>query len=285
MENNQTTSANKAPQKPNSKKGLIIGLSIGGGVLFALIITLIVLAATVWSGPSKTDYRAAAQTMRSLAGSYNSANTSLKSYASGLMYGYSSASSKDQFVKAFDKYKEDAQGLEGMKALGDDEVKKAYDAFKAKNEKFVTYVDTVTGSLDEMGEVVGKCKASNYSSSVYAGVSNPDEVIKRFDKAISPCKTALKNLEGARNQIMKKFASDMSSSIVKMRGVLADMVKAAKARNISKVYSLQSGLLKEANALRSSSANFAQDFRQDTEANEVKDELNALGRLISEKAQ
>lgn len=291
MENNQSTSTNEAPQnapapqKQGSKKGLIIGLSVGGAVLLALIVTLIVLAVTVWSGPSKTDYRSATQTMRNLTGSYNSANSSLKLYANGLTYGYATSSSKDRFTEAFEKYKADAQGLEDMKVLKDDEVKKAYDAFKTKNEKFVAYVDDMTSSLDEMGEVANKCKSSNYSSSMYSGVSDPDEILKRFDKAIDPCKTALKNLESAKNQVLAKFAKDMSSSIVKMRGILADMVKAAKARNVSKVYSLQSSLIKETTALRTVSTNFSQDFREETEANEVKDELNALSQLISEKAQ
>lgn len=271
-----------APVQKKSNKNLIIGLVVGGVVLLAIIVTLIVLALTVWSGPSKQDYRDAASAMQKLRTDYTSASSNFSSYASSATYGYDSSSYKEQFNKSFDSYKADVAGLKDLKALKDKDVKKAYDEFVAQNEKFVSFADSVNSSMDQISGVVKDCGSVDTSS--ISSVKSVDEIVPRYDEAVAPCLSAVKKLETASNTTISTFAKKIEKAYNDMRSVMVQLVAAAKSKDSTKLSSLESDLYDKVDDIRTASSDFASQFKKEGDQVEVKDQLNALGKLVTDKA-
>lgn len=266
----------------SSNKGLVIGLGIGGGVLFLILVTLLILFLTVWSGPSRADYKKAHDAMQEVSTNYNSARSTIISISSGMAYGTVSDSTIDRFNDNFTKYKASVAELKDLKALKDEDVKKTYDAYIAQNEKFTSYVDGLIGSVKAMSAAAEECGSLSSASSALGDDLNT--MLSKYDELVKECNASVTKLETSKNTAIVQFAKDYNTSMTEMRTALAGMIDAAKAQDMSKVSAAQSKLTTAAGKLSTIGTDFSSKMSDQGDEAEVKDELNALGELITDKA-
>lgn len=279
-----------APVGPKkSKTGLIIGL-VSGGVLLIAGITVLVLFLTVWSHPSQADYEEADDAMSDVRSSYEDSSKEFASFSRvspsrssqfsrpGSTDTSSSSSSRDALNKALDKYKEDVESLESLKAMSDKDVKDAYDTFKEKNDKFLKYVDDLSGAVEAN-------KACSSVGTFRPTGSDADAIVEQYDEAMRPCNEAIEKLKDADNEDVARYANDLSGGIEKMRSALDAVVKAAEAKDRSALMQAQRQLNEGATEARNADRTANSSFRKANKEASVKDELQKLRDVIHDKAK
>ncbi len=294
--NTPTTSAPKAPvpaklppqDQPNPddpSKKVIVGLGIGLGIVFLLIVGLILAGVVFWSGGvSKNDYRKAATAVTSVRSSYSSMRLNLSLYGNGIGGYNSSRSSVERFNTSFGRYKAQAKELGELKALKDDEVKRAYDNFKTKNDLFLAQIDKLLPSIEVLNDAHDKCQSSNFSSSIYSSsFRGAAEDVTRFDRAVQPCQAALTRLKDADSKTFGEAVDKASASITKMRSILVQMTAASKADDRTKYYTLQSDMIRAYSDVRSANSAIDTAFRQQLKQSDVEGALGLLHRVVATK--
>lgn len=130
---------------PMPKKGLSKGVLwgiIGGAVGLVLLIVGLVLALTVFGGPSKTDFSKAGDKVSEANSAYNSISVDAYDLTASSSTDTSRKNAKESMQANVDKFNtafEEAGKLKGI--TGDKEVKAKYDAVEAKRATFNDSVD------------------------------------------------------------------------------------------------------------------------------------------------
>lgn len=269
-----------APGSRNNKKTALIASIVGGVVAIGVIVLVLML--TVFAGPSKADYKKAYDVMQKVRSGYTQSGSEMSTLASGMLRGNVSDSAKQEFTDEFNNYKNAVGELKDLKALKDKDVKQAYDAFTTKNDKFVTYAEGLVASMDSLAETADNCKQSKFSGAISS--NDPDTILSQFKRAAQPCFDAINKLKGSKNQMIANYAQEMDNSYKKMVNVLEQMVAAAKAQDGAKARSLYSELSSIASDATRKANSFSSDFREEVQKVDVKDELNDLGKIVTDKA-
>ncbi|MFZ1812212.1 MAG: hypothetical protein WAU02_01635 [Candidatus Saccharimonadales bacterium] len=265
-----------SPASPSSKKlPLIIGAVVGVVALVGVVLYL-----TMFSGPSKQDYQQAKTYMEDIHTKYSK----LGSEVSNLMdvSGSSSSTAGPETVQtALMDYQAATMKIKSSKVYRDGDVKKAYDTFMNKNDKFIAFMDQFIDSTDALTTTSNECSRVDTST---LSKSTPDTMLQYYDESVSGCTDSLKTLAKVPNAQMAAFGASMSTHYADLRAVVADMVTAAKAKNATGLSSAQSKFGTVLSDIRTTSQKFQTDLGKAMDEIDVKDAANDLIDVLNKKA-
>lgn len=209
--------------------------------------------------------------------SYRSLSTEGCNLVRAMNSGNTDSVNIDDMKSSLDSYKTSVDELSGMKALRDEEVKEKYDTFAEQNEKFVGFMDGFVNSGDTVLQVGEECSASKVNGILRAGY---DKVGDTYSEEIGPCLTALKTLSESDNESLAALGTEMGKAYEGLKDPMKQLQAAYIARDSSKIMSVARDVRDQASEA-TDSLKKTQDGLQDLEVN---DQLNDLGRLVTDKA-
>ena len=250
------------PQGPAKKKGMSKGMLwgiIGGSIAFILLVVGIVLAVILLSGPSKEDYKEAHDKVTKVRGTYLRVGSAFRMVS----YGTSTAST-DKIKESVEEYKKSVDDLKDMKALRDKDVKQKYDDFIKQNNEFTTMVGDLADASDELLETTKNCRAA---TTFPRFSSDRSKLLENYDKTVSSCVSAVKKLADAFDE---------------QRSIVEEMQKAHDAGDASGLSAAASKLYRQLTKFKAGDA--PKKLNEAFQKAEVNSQLNALGRVLTEKA-
>lgn len=268
----------QAPYPHSSNKtGLIVGiiagvLVIGGVVALILMLTM--------GGISKKDYENYAKSVDTVRDEYKAASSDVTPYLSAILSGGTSRTTTEEVKELMSKYKTASEDLSKEKALKDEDIKKAYDAFTKKNDQFMKFVDSIVATKEQFSEANDKCGADRASG---ISTATPDALVSTYDAALGPCVTALDELAKVENKEIAEYAKKMAAVYREQRTLMVQLADAGKSGDAAAVSAARSKVSTQASKFNTVAREFSTSFRETTKNNEVKDELNALIKLANEK--
>ena len=275
-----TGTSYQMPPKKKLSKGALWGI-IGGAIAFILIIVAVVLAVIFLGGPSKADYAEARTQMNEVRSKYNSLSLKSRSSSRQLSYRNSSSTADNDLKDALDEYKKAVADLENLKALKDKEVKEKYDAYIKQNEIFVAWIDGIIGSSDTLKKAGESCSSSAANQVLRSDFSN---IGNAYRSAIGPCKDDLKELSKSKNTVLAAYGKKLLSVYEEQQKMIEDLQAAYIAKDQSEFNRISGEIGKQASEFSGISAEFSKSLSDKAEDAEVKDELNDLGKLVTDKA-
>lgn len=266
------------PKKSN--KGLI-GLLVGLGVLGLLaIIALVSYFAFFYISPA--DYRQAGEQTNTVIDNYNKASDASTAY----MDAVESPLSTDAMIKeketayhtAYNAYLESVKKLSSERAMRNDKVKAAYDAFAAKNKSFTDNNATIEQAIPTLRQIAVNCDEQKIGE---MDTNDLGQLVAQYDKAVGPCVTSMKSLASATNVDAAKIGKKASTYFDEMRVHIVNMEAAYKANDRTKFENEYNAFLAKADA-------FDQDtdvasIQKHQDSLEPSDELNNLATVISKQ--
>lgn len=183
------------PPKKGLSKGALWGI-VGGSIGLVLLIVGVVLAVVLLGGPSKADYEEAAKLMRDLD-------------TSDIMNLNNAGSDADSIKKAIDnglaKVDDHHAKLKDTKAMRDQEVKKAFDAYISEYDQAKPVLQGMASSLATYQKYGKECSGGSFISTIDKTGQQAGE---EFDKENASCISALEDMSKSSDKEMAKFAKD-----------------------------------------------------------------------------
>lgn len=188
-----------APTPPKKASRLIHVAIIALGV--AIVLAIIGVAVyLVFFYISQTDYKKAEAQTNTVRMSYNRADSASDTYYQTASSDTSTdvviAAKLADYKTAKTDYQSAIDNLSTQRALKNNKVKAAYDAFVAKNRTFMAYNDTVDQTMPTMRKIAINCSASKTSAMQADDLS---KIVSAYDKVMNPCTDAMKELSTSKN--------------------------------------------------------------------------------------
>lgn len=216
------------PQK--SRKGLIIGLSVGGGLLLLAILAVVIYFAVFYV--SKDHYRAAADQAAAAKTSYTKLDSAITAYGDTITDASATDSEvkaeKSDYESAIAAYNNTVKQLSAARAMNDGEAKRLYSAFAAKNREYMDYNDSMAASMPMVRTMAEKCDSDALGD---VDSSKLDQLVTQYDAAIKDCKSAVSELTKAPNSDAAKVGKAVEDALTKMHAAVVDMQAAYKAKD------------------------------------------------------
>lgn len=255
---------------PMPKKGLSKGMLwgiIGGAAGLILLIIGVVLAVTVFGGPSKADYSKAGEKVTEANSAYNDMGTivyDLTSSSSTATSRKNAQDSMNQKLETFNTAITEAGKMKGI--TGDKEVKAKYDAVTAK-------IDTFNNSVDKIIEISDKFIPA------YAEIGDLSSSSTAAE--IASVQTTLENIGTLKDDSTNTF---VTASITYLKA-LAEYKAYRDAYTASGDY--DSNAYTRFSAAYDTFSDAAKDWQSSiekmSEEAELKNELNALATILDTK--
>lgn len=190
-----------APKKGLSK-GALWGI-IGGGVGLVLVIVGVVLALTLFGGPTKADYSKAGDKVSEANSAYNNMSSNAYDLTSSSSTDTSRKNARESMQESADKFNAAFEEAGKMKGIsGDKEVKEKYDAVEAKRTLFNSYLEKLLEISEKFTPVYsdfGNLSSSSTTSQLSAARKSLEDIGTLKDDAtntfIVASITYLKSLE------------------------------------------------------------------------------------------
>ena len=254
-------------------KGMLWGI-IGGSIAFILLVVGIVLAVILLSGPSKEDYKEAHDKVTKVRGTYLRVGSAFRMVS----YGTSTAST-DKIKESVEEYKKSVDDLKDMKALRDKDVKQKYDDFIKQNNEFTTMVGDLADASDELLETTKNCRTA---TTFPRFSSDRSKLLENYDKTVSSCVSAVKKLAKVKSQLLSEEAKRLGDAFDEQRKLVEEMQNAYNSGDSSAISAAASKLYRHLTKFRTSDA--PKKLNEAFQKAEVNSQLNALGRVLTEKA-
>jgi hypothetical protein len=253
------------PQPKKSKLGLILGLSIGGGILIiGIIVTVLLLV--LGGGVSKQDYQEAQDAASDLRTPYSKlTSTYVSSYSTDTQIKNAASTLKDNRAPLNDSLKK----LSEAKAIKNDkEAAELYKKVADEKTKLDTYLDIIT----EAYEVIYPAAKEMTNMSV-TDASGAISALKKYQTELESLKL---------NQKVNKDYMDTINSI------LPEFISAVEAYANMSYSNYDSSLYKKVSDMSSKLTDADTDWRSNIEKlqDDLKfsDALNDLGEYLTDKA-
>lgn len=265
------------PQGPVKKKGMSNGMLwgiIGGSVAFILLVVGIVVAVILLSGPSKEDYKEAHEKVKQVRTSYLKASSDFRLATHGV-----SSVSSDRIKESVENYKKAVDDLKGMKAFRDKDVKQKYDDFINQNNQFTTMADEMADAADELIATTKNCRSG---STLSRFGSDRSKILENYDKTISACVSAVKKLAKVKSKLLSEEAKRLGDAFDEQRKLVEEMQNAYNSGDSSAMSAAANKLYRHLTKFRTSDS--TKKLNEAFQKAEVTSQLNALGRILTEKA-
>lgn len=237
------------PQPVKSKKGLLIGLGVGAGLLVLAGILAVVFLAGGGVGISKKDYQDANMKAEEMAlkGLDSSGDFIIITYVSA----YGTQYTLDDAQKNLDSYKKLLDEVKSMKALNDNDIKAAFGDYKKKADDYIKFADDYLSSAKKVIVALNKCTDDG------ASVSVTGSTVASLGSAVATCKSAMSDGKSVADPDLKKLAEVYYDYMVELESIVGqasvfssnDYSAAATLRN--KMYDAQDSVIATAKDVNS----------------------------------
>lgn len=205
---------------PLAKKGLGRGARWGiiGGLIALVLIAAAVLAFVFLGPPSKADYQQAYDKAKSMTDAYNGLDTSSLSNAT------TTAEVAQKFSALKAQYDKDNAELSGMKALKDNDVKKAFESYI---QKFNATMPVAEASMS----IQVSCSNISTSLSDVSKAKTKTEAENTFDTAMKECMSTLKDASTSSNSDVASYGSSLYEYLTAVRTYYSEAIDAYAAND------------------------------------------------------
>lgn len=257
-------------------------------VLLVAVIVIVALAATALFiylkdfYVSKADYQQFSTQTDTVIARYNTSVTAQGEYFSALRDASASQSSIDKKATsantAYKAYLDAVTQLGQERALKDEQIKKAYDAFAAQQQRYVAGNQEMESTLPVIRAIALKCSDEAVGS---MDTSDLSKLVAAYDKAVTPCVDSMKSLAKSQNADAAEAGKKSLAFFDALRDRVVKMQAAYKADK-------RDTFKKEYEAFIKKTDSFATDTDiskalQYQDAISPADELNDLARVAKER--
>ncbi len=248
-----------------SKKGLIIGLIVGGVVLLAGVVTLLLFL--LLGGVSKQDYSEAQTKAKALGSSYSSVSSVYVS-------GYDTSS---EAAKKLETLKTGLSGIDkNFKELGDakaiEKDQKAADYYKkVSTEKadLETFINAEIEYLDKIFPIVKELESVSYS--------NADQTVS----TLKEYETKLKALD-LKQKVNKDYIGEINTTLPEFISAIEAYVSAVNSGNYDS--SLYNKVSAASTKLTDADSTWKDNIEELYNAVQFSSAVNELGQYLTDKA-
>lgn len=258
---------------PKRRKGLLIGLIVGGAVLVAAAVTLIILALTVWSGPSRGDFEDARAKVGEVRDSYQAAVNALPAASSTL--------SDDAIEGArakFDTYKQQVDDLAKLKVMKEEAVKHAYDQLVDQQKKLTTAVDKQVASINTF-KVLGK----HCQGVTLVHLTGPDMDGTKARQVAAPCLSALNDLSQAKDEMTRKAGQSLTELYETQFKALDERKAALDAGDQARALKVQQELQTKQQRNFMELVSVSKDHSKELEEADTRTQIDALDQVLADR--
>ncbi|HSW90544.1 MAG TPA: hypothetical protein VLF64_00955 [Candidatus Saccharimonadales bacterium] len=210
----QSPIPNLSPNK--SKKTRTVLFVIVGGLLVLGIAVAVVYFAFFYV--SKADYKSAEKQTNTAIAAYHKADDVAEEWSTAAVDTSATdrdiATKKAAYNDANTAYKTTISSLSGMRALKDDKVKSAYDAFVTKNNAAMVNNDSMAEAMPTLRTMVVEC---NNADTTGMDTSDLSTIADSWDRAFTKCTKAIKELSSARNVDVATIGKKLEQYFTEMR--------------------------------------------------------------------
>lgn len=172
--------------RPSGKNPLVI--------ILLSILGLAVVAAAVWYFVfyvSKDDYKTAQSRAEETRSSYDQAKNKMDAYQDALSVANGKSTSgveeaKKAFESSYADYKSKATSMKDLKAMRDAEVKKSYDSFAERHQKFTKANDDLVPLMQDLAKSRETCAESRFNESMSSATAS--NLVTTFDNSFRGCR-------------------------------------------------------------------------------------------------
>ncbi len=227
-----------SPQPAKSKKGLFIGLGVGGGLLAVVIILVLVFMAS--SGITKKDYQDAEEKAGKMAskGIESTGDFISITYVST----YENRYNLDGVQENFDSFKKLFDDVKSMKALNDSEIKAAFDEYKKDADGFIKFAEVYLPSAKKVILAINKCVSDGVST------STTTSSVASLKSAAASCKSAMSEGKTVADPDLKRLAEAYYNYTVELESVISQ-ASVLSSNNYSAATALRNKLYDAEDAL------------------------------------
>lgn len=198
------------PRPSKSKKGLLIGLGVGGGVLVLAIVIAVVLLSN--TGISKKDYQDANMKAADMAsmGLDSSSDFITITYISAFGTQYTLGDAQENL----DSYKKLFEEVKSMKAMSDNDIKAAFSDYKKAADEYIKFAEDYLSSAKKVILALNKCTDDG------ASVSVTGSAVASIKSAVAACKAAMSEGKSVADPDLKKLAEAYYDYMVALEPII-----------------------------------------------------------------
>lgn len=263
--------AQPEPKKKGLSKGAIWGIVLGS-VGLVLVIVGVILALVFLGPPSKADYEKAYDKVSRMKDTYSDMD---------IEDDLEDAKSIEDIDKIVDNvkkiYDKDINELGGMKAMNDQDVKKAFEEYKKRYNDAMPHLRDYLKTTFAVKDISSKCGYKiftiNYSD------KDKSTAQKNFDNKSKDCVKILDSLESTNDENVQKFAKKFKEYVSKFRTYVGDYAD-ARGKND---YAAMSKLKYPSSSEKPSVYDLRNNLSDDLEEYDITDSFNELQKLLKNK--
>lgn len=260
-----------------TSRGLIALLIALGAIGLLAIIGLIIYFTQFYI--SKSDYTHAATQTNTVVSDYNKLSTAVDDYATAAESATTTdsqlAAKKSAYDATYSTYLNNAKSLSNERAMKNDKVKAAYNAFVAKNNAFTQNNDTMSATMATMHKVAVNCDESKVGQ---MDTNDLSKLVSAYDAAVRPCVNSMKELAQSKNSDAAQVGKKAVSYFDEMRTYIVNMQDAYNTQDRTKFDSEYNAFMAKADSFSSDTDIAAIQKHQDGLSPTA--ELNKLVALI-----
>ncbi len=261
------------PQKPNSKKPLLIGSIVAGIIILAIIGIVAFLAFTT---VSKDDYRAATVQFNDVSAASSDLNFKVTSLSSSI--------NDTDDAEFNDNVKQTEEAIASIKTENEELGKLKAVRVGEGAELYKTFDDKVEAYLKNGSELVTSVKNLRPATAVCAKVSDAVDAAAR-STALKACSEAVNNVGELPNAQFNKFVTELKGAYSSYATVYEKMSALTNpfGAQYEEYKTLRDQLAEAQKKLVSASKTFATDISKRDDELSPKDASKALGTYLTEQ--
>jgi hypothetical protein len=213
-------------------------LLVLAGVIAVIIVILVVLKFTVWSTPTYVDFVKTQTAAIAIKTKATALQNSYAAYAKELQTGQSDSTVKETYNKSLAEYKTAVTDMGTLKATKkDDAVHQAYQAFLAKNTKFLNFTQgyvadyPAKAAFDKLG-----CSSLAFNDQDLLNIA------KNYNTFLKQCELPMNHLAKSEDPALAIYGKGMKAYLEKRAGLYQELVDGLNNDDDSKVATALAGL-------------------------------------------
>lgn len=206
--------------KKKPKTGLIVGLSVGGVALVAVIIIVVVLVLQARISP--VDYAHMADSLGDAKSQYSDVVTDVQ--AEILLSSNDDTQALKKDVEKLASIKSSSKKLTTMKAYKDADVAKSYDTMIKRIDSYSAYVSAFAKNKPIMAKALNSCGEDATNDNPDMNSDDPATQIAAMDTSLGTCQAALTDISKVNDKAMVSFANTFGGQIAQVKSISGQMV-------------------------------------------------------------
>lgn len=270
------TEQQPTPDSSGNKKSKL-PLIIGGSVLVGLLLVGLIgwLLYSLLFSVTKEDYADATRSLNSVVGKASASISDVTSIAYITSYSTETKTKNDvdSAKDSLEEYKKANAELKDHKALRDEDVKLAYDAYMDKYDAYIAFADGYVKSAEEALLAVIECESISSTS-----VSD----VASYKAAIAPCEDALENTESVTDKDLKSFIAAYKDNVDEVTRLVEESASLS-ARDYTRLSRIRTQIYGTTDKLRNAQKDANSNIEKRLKDANPREEYNALADILTDK--